>query len=91
MLLGPFVLRLVDRSVAEIQVAGGAVVAALGWSFERSPSRGRRRISGFHHGDGSCVLSTQLAADHRSGHDGRRGRDQREAHELDRDPLHRFP
>ena len=33
MLLGPLLLRLFDVSVAEIQVAGGAVVAALGWQL----------------------------------------------------------
>jgi len=33
MLLGPFVLRLFGLSVAEIQVAGGAVVTALGWNL----------------------------------------------------------
>jgi multiple antibiotic resistance protein len=33
MLLGPFLLRLFGLSVAEIQVAGGAVVTALGWNL----------------------------------------------------------
>jgi multiple antibiotic resistance protein len=33
MLIGPLVLRLFDLSVAVIQVAGGAVVAALGWNL----------------------------------------------------------
>lgn len=33
MLLGPFLLRLFDLSVAVIQVAGGAVVVALGWNI----------------------------------------------------------
>jgi multiple antibiotic resistance protein len=33
MLIGPFVLRLFNLSVAVIQVAGGAVVAALGWNL----------------------------------------------------------
>src|SRR5262245_31584280 len=31
MLVGPFVLRLFDLSVPVVQVAGGAVVCALGW------------------------------------------------------------
>lgn len=35
-LLGPLVLRLFDLSVAEIQVAGGAVVVALGWNLLNS-------------------------------------------------------
>lgn len=33
MLVGPFLLRLFDLSVAVIQVAGGAVVVALGWNI----------------------------------------------------------
>jgi multiple antibiotic resistance protein len=33
MLIGPLVLRLFDLSVAVIQVAGGAVVTALGWNL----------------------------------------------------------
>jgi multiple antibiotic resistance protein len=33
MLAGPFVLRLFGLSVAETQVAGGAVVTALGWNL----------------------------------------------------------
>lgn len=41
MLIGPLVLRLFDLSVTVIQVAGGAVVAALGWNLltdESEPS-----------------------------------------------------
>lgn len=33
MLIGPFLLRLFDLSVSVIQVAGGAIVVALGWNL----------------------------------------------------------
>ena len=39
MLVGPLVLRLFDLSVAVIQVAGGAVVCALGWNLLNDESK----------------------------------------------------
>jgi multiple antibiotic resistance protein len=39
MLIGPLVLRLFDLSIAVIQVAGGAVVAAVGWNVLTDDSK----------------------------------------------------
>jgi multiple antibiotic resistance protein len=39
MLVGPLLLRLFDLSVAVIQVAGGAVVVALGWNLLNQDSK----------------------------------------------------
>ena len=99
LIFGAFVLKLFGLSIPVVQVAGGAVLCALGWNLLDSdpPVHADAAARAERRRDHARVLSADAAADGRSGcHFGRGGdrrepRAQRRAHHRRagrRDPRH---
>ena len=72
LIFGAFVLRVFGLSVPVVQVAGGAVLCALGWNLLNSDDRAaarRHAAARVRRGDPARVLPADAAADGRSGRD----------------------
>jgi multiple antibiotic resistance protein len=65
LIFGAYVLKVFGLSVPVVQVAGGAVLCALGWKPpQQRPAASRRRAAGEHRRRlHACVLPTHAAAD----------------------------